>query len=271
VVFKRRSRRTFGQFLIEIFYPRGGWRRAASYVGHRLSRLPDRPERIAKGIAAGVMASFTPFFGLHFVIAALIARGIGGNILAGLLATFFGNPLTFPLIVELSVQLGNWILGQGGAMHFPQVMRAFGLATGELWKNLIAIVTGGDTNWFSLRLFFRRVYLPYMVGGIPLGVAVSVIMYYVSLPLIRPIRRGGATSCVSASSRPGGPTSRRRQRRDRPLRRPRLTHRRAPPPPRHLRRRRRGPARPADRPTPMDEGARETADARAGRRTRRMR
>jgi uncharacterized protein len=184
VVFKRRSRRTFGQFLIEIFYPRGGWRRAASYVGHRLSRLPDRPERIAKGIAAGVMASFTPLFGLHFVIAALIARGIGGNILAGLLATFFGNPLTFPLIVELSVQLGNWILGQGGAMHFPQVMRAFGLATGELWKNLIAIVTGGDTNWFSLRLFFRRVFLPYMVGGIPLGVAVSVIMYYVSLPLI---------------------------------------------------------------------------------------
>ena len=185
MVFRRRTKRSLGQILIELIYPRGGWRRATSYVGHRLSRLPDTPERISRGIASGVIVSFTPFFGLHFLLAALIARVIGGNILAALLATFFGNPITFPIIVEVSVQFGNWILGQGGAMHFPQVMRAFGYASAELWFNLNALVTGGEPNWFRLRLFFFRVYLPYMLGGILPGLATSVIMYYVSLPVIR--------------------------------------------------------------------------------------
>jgi uncharacterized protein len=184
VVFRRRSKRTLGQVLLEVIYPRGGWRRAISYVGHRLSRLPDTPKRISRGIAAGVMASFTPLFGLHFVLAALIARAIGGNILAALLATFFGNPLTFPIIVEVSVQLGNWILGQGGAMHFPHVMAAFAYASAELWYNFTAILTGGEPNWFRLRLFFNRVFLPYLVGGIGPGIVASVVMYYVSLPLI---------------------------------------------------------------------------------------
>lgn len=185
MVFRRRRKRSLGQFLIGLIYPRGGWRRATSYVGHRLSRLPDTPERISRGIASGVLVSFTPFFGLHFLLAALIARVIGGNILATLLATFFGNPITFPIIVEVSVQFGNWILGQGGAMHFPQVMRAFGYATAELWFNLNALVTGGEPNWFRLRLFFFRVFLPYTLGGIGPGLASAVIMYYISLPLIR--------------------------------------------------------------------------------------
>ena len=168
-----------------MLYPRGGWRRAASYMGHRLSRLPDTPERIAKGIAAGMFASCTPLYGLHFVIAALGARVLGGNILAALLGTFLGNPLTFPIIVETSVQLGNWMLGQGSGPHFPQVMAAFGYASAELWGNLWLLVTGGDPNWFRLRLFYNRVWLPYLLGGVPLGLLCGVVVYFVSLPLIR--------------------------------------------------------------------------------------
>ena len=170
---------------MEIFYPRGGWRRAASYMGHRLSRLPDTPDRIARGIAAGMFASCTPLYGLHFVIAAIGARAVGGNILAALLGTFLGNPITFPLIVETSVQLGSWLLGLGTSMHFPQVMAAFGFAWAELWSNLLSLATGGSPNWFRLRLFFNRVFLPYLLGGVPLGLVTGVIVYTVSLPLIR--------------------------------------------------------------------------------------
>lgn len=170
---------------MEVVYPRGGWRRAASYMGHRLSRLPDTPDRIARGIAAGTFASFTPLFGFHFIVAALLGRVLGGNILAALLGTFFGNPLTFPLIVETSVQLGSWLLGLGEGLHFPQVMTAFGYASAELWTNLYALVTGGTPNWFRLRLFLGRVFLPYLLGGVMLGVVWGVLAYFVSLPLIR--------------------------------------------------------------------------------------
>lgn len=185
MVFKRRTKRSFWQAVGAAFYPKGGWRRAVSYVGHRLSRLPDTPERIARGVAAGVYASFTPLFGLHFIFAAVLARVMSGNILAALLATFFGNPITFPFIVTGSVELGNWMLGQGGIAHFPQIMASFGMASAELWSNFVALFTGEPQNWHRLNLFFRRVFLPYFIGGIIPGVICSVVMYYLSLPVIR--------------------------------------------------------------------------------------
>ena len=60
--------------LREALLPRRGWRRGVEYLSHRVRRLPDTPHRIALGFACGVFGSFTPFFGLHIVLAAVIAR-----------------------------------------------------------------------------------------------------------------------------------------------------------------------------------------------------
>ncbi|MCX8509052.1 MAG: DUF2062 domain-containing protein, partial [Rhodobacteraceae bacterium] len=98
MVFRRRDRRPVLRALTELIFPRGGWKRATQYVIHRLRRLPDPPHRIARGIFAGVFISFTPFFGFHFFGAIAIAMVLRGNVLAALLATFFGNPVTTPLI-----------------------------------------------------------------------------------------------------------------------------------------------------------------------------
>ena len=90
--------------MLEFFWPRGGWGRAARYVQHRLHRLPDTPETIARGIFAGVFTTFTPLYGLHFIVAATLAWLVRGNIIAALLGTFFGNPLTL-LMVHINVLL----------------------------------------------------------------------------------------------------------------------------------------------------------------------
>jgi uncharacterized protein (DUF2062 family) len=74
VVFKRRDQRGWIQVIAQFLWPRGGWARAFQYVQHRLRRLPGTPEQIARGIFAGAVTVFTPFFGLHFVVAALLAR-----------------------------------------------------------------------------------------------------------------------------------------------------------------------------------------------------
>ena len=95
VVFKRRTPKTWLAAIRDFFWPRGGWTRAFHYVKHRLRRLPDSPERIARGIWAGVFTTFTPFYGMHFVVAAILALFMRGNILAALMGTFFGNPLTY--------------------------------------------------------------------------------------------------------------------------------------------------------------------------------
>nr|WP_235776022.1 DUF2062 domain-containing protein [Ruegeria alba] len=173
------------QVLWELIWPRGGWTRAFHYVKHRVRRLPDRPERIARGIGAGVFASFTPFYGIHFVIAAILARLINGNILAGLSGTFFGNPLTYVPIGVISLQTGHFLLGtefQEGAEQ--GLMRKFAGAAGELKDNFLALFTDRDADWQALELFYDEVFFPYMIGGIVPGIVAGVVCYYLSLPVI---------------------------------------------------------------------------------------
>ncbi|MGB0959427.1 MAG: DUF2062 domain-containing protein [Halocynthiibacter sp.] len=185
MVFKRRDKRPLWRVLLEFFYPKGGWSRAYHYVRHRLRRLPDPPHRIARGMFAGILTSFTPFFGLHFVIAALISRVLNGNIIAGLLATFFGNPITFPFIATLSLNLGHYILG---TEHNPDldygIMHLFKGAMNDLWFNFVALFTPDVADWSKLRQFYMEVFLPYLVGGIIPGTIAGLVGYYVSVPVI---------------------------------------------------------------------------------------
>jgi hypothetical protein len=184
VVFKRRIKRSFRQIVVETVYPKGGWWRAISYIIHRLRRLPDKPHRIARGVAAGIFVSFTPFFGFHLFIAAGLAWLMRGNMVAALLSTLVGNPLTFPLIMTVSVDLGTYLLHEPGTLHLPVIVRAFARASLELWENLKAMVIGGPSHWESLAWFFRRVFWPYMIGGIIPGVVLGLVGYYLSLPLV---------------------------------------------------------------------------------------
>ena len=185
MVFKRRTKRSYAQIVAESFWPRGGWTRAFHYVKHRLRRLPDSPRRIARGVFAGVFVSFTPLFGMHFLAAAAVAFVVNGNILAALLATFLGNPLTFPVIALVALKIGHWILGS----TFEEATQGtladkFIGAWQDLKGNLFAIFTDEPTHWEHLADFFREVFLPYLVGGIGPGVIAGLLAYYLSEPVI---------------------------------------------------------------------------------------
>lgn len=183
MVFKRRQPRTYFEVVSESFYPRGGWRRASRYVVHRLRRLPDPAHKISRGIAVGVFTSFTPLFGLHFVLAVVFAWAIRANIVAALLATFFGNPFTFPLIAAVSMEVGSILLGDR-VLPLPLVWLSFTDAANDLWHNFIAIFTDETAHWDGLRRFFDRVFMPYLVGGFFPGLAAGVASYFLSNPLI---------------------------------------------------------------------------------------
>lgn len=183
MVFKRRTPKSYYQIVADSVYPRGGWRRASQYVMLRLRRLPDPAHKISRGIAAGVFTSFTPFFGFHFMFAAAIAWALRGNILASLLATFFGNPLTFPLIAAISMEIGSFLLGTP-PVPLNRVGQAFSEAFQEIWHNFTAVFTGGVTHWDRLGQFFEVIFLPYLVGGIIPGVVAGLAAYYLSYPII---------------------------------------------------------------------------------------
>lgn len=187
-MFKRRRPRSFPESVAGIIYPPGGWARASRYIAHRLRRLPDPAHKIARGIACGVFVCFTPLYGLHFLLSAGLAWMIRGNVLAALLATFFGNPLTFPIIATISVELGAWMLGRD-PVPLPQIVSAFSYASVELWSNLAAIFTSEPVRWQRLAVFLDSVFWPYLVGGLLPGLVAAIVTYYVSYPFIHAYQR----------------------------------------------------------------------------------
>ncbi len=185
MVFKRRERRSWGRRMAEALWPRGGWARAAQYVKHRLHRLPDSPHRIARGIFVGVFVSFTPLYGFHFLVSFLMGKLIKANVVAALLSTFFGNPLTFPIIAAGSLRLGHWMLGTEPTRGSGVSLGAkFSRAFEDLWHNTKALFTPEVAHWDGLRAFYAEVFLPYLVGGLIPGLIVGYAAYAVSLPLI---------------------------------------------------------------------------------------
>ena len=144
----------------DVVAPRGGWGRAFEYWRHRMQRLPDSPTRIALGVACGVYVSFTPFFGLHFVVAAALAWVLRANVLASAIGTFFGNPLTFPIIAAVSLELG--------ALYFGSP-----IASDEI----------KDLGFIELAILFlqnvHELVVPYLVGGLAPGLISAVISYFI--------------------------------------------------------------------------------------------
>ena len=167
----RRDRRSVSARVRELVWPRIGWRRASSYFGHRVRRLPGSPYSIAAGFACGAAISFTPFLGFHFVIAALVSWLIGASILASAIGTAVGNPWTFPLIWFASYRIGAFFLG------------------GDLSQDL----PGGLT----MTTIFDRpgaVLLPMLIGGLLLAAVAWVLSFWLVRRAVARYQRMRATS-----------------------------------------------------------------------------
>ena len=158
-VFRRRRKRSIVSRVLEVVWPRMGWRRAGRYYVFRIKRLPGTPYTIACGFALGASVSFTPFIGLHFVIAGLLAWALRANLLASAIGTAVGNPWTFPGIWFGVLWIGSKILGR----DMPDI----------------------SFTDLSLTMIFEQfdaIALPMIIGGIPAGLVAWVVFYI-------PIRR----------------------------------------------------------------------------------
>lgn len=175
-MFQRRSKpHLIGRFR-NFIWPRSGWRRSSKYVFHRVARIPGSPYSLAGGFACGAAISFTPFVGLHFVISAILAFLIRGNILASVIGTAVGNPWTFPFIWTWIYNFGLW-MGAGSDVHsiddfdFPEF---FGTVMDAFLRFDITFLF--DTAW--------PVFWPMFVGGVPTAIAVWFIFYIPMRPMI---------------------------------------------------------------------------------------
>ena len=187
-MFKRQPR-SYLQMAGEFVYPRGGWSRAVQYVAHRMGRLPDQPHRIARGFAAGTFINFTPLFGFHLLGALGLAWALRGNLLAAVLGTFIGNPLTIPFMAMISMALGRWMLGVDGSLAPAAILGAFASAGRQLTHNFMSLFDGRVAQWDQLQTFFHAIFLPYLVGSIVPGLISALIAHYLTVRVVEGYQR----------------------------------------------------------------------------------
>jgi uncharacterized protein len=183
-LFKRRNAQSWAAWATGQIYPRGGFKRAGKYLWHRLRRLPDPPHRIARGVFAGTFVNFPPIFGFQMLAAAGLAYAMRGNVLAALLATLLSNPITTPVIAITSLKLGHMMLGTPEGFDVNAIFAAFSGAGGELWHNLLAAFGPETAHWDGLLRFWHDIWWPYAVGSILPGLAVSLILYWLTIPAL---------------------------------------------------------------------------------------
>lgn len=199
-MFKRKPR-SYSQMASEMVYPRGGWSRAVQYLGHRVRRLPDQPQRIARGFAAGTFINFTPLFGFHLLGAFALAWVIRGNLLAAALGTFVGNPVTIPFMAMISMALGRWMLGVEGTLTPAAILSAFTAAGGQLTHNFLSIFDSRVAQWDQLQTFFHTIFLPYLVGSIIPGLVSALVAHYLTVRVVEGYHRHRAARMLKRAAK----------------------------------------------------------------------
>ena len=96
-------------------------KRTSIYYFLRLTRLEASIYAISSGFACGAMVSFTPFIGFHFVLALIVAFIIRGNLLASMIGTIVGNPITFPFIWLTIYRIGIVFVEQKDTNKFVEL------------------------------------------------------------------------------------------------------------------------------------------------------
>ena len=140
----------------------------------RLLALDDPPERTALAFSIGVFIAFSPFLGLHTIMATVLAFSFRFNKIAIYAGTFVNNPfLTLVPIILASYAVGALLLGRPLALpaESMELLTHPHPLTGEWWRQL-----------------FKRsadIVLPFAIGGLSLSVICSLAAYPLTLRFLR--------------------------------------------------------------------------------------
>jgi len=199
-MFRRRKPLSVLKQLRAVIWPERGFRRLFSYLFQRIIRLPGTPASIASGFASGVAASFTPFLGLHFILAGALAMLFRGNVLASAIGTFFGNPWTFILIWLADYEVGLGFIhafGYGAGLHVLSIDELVAIM-GNVMRFLSFT---GHTTWADLSRDIEQVFMPMLIGGTVLGGIAWVSSFILTLWAVKGWRLHRAKRLLKAAQR----------------------------------------------------------------------
>jgi uncharacterized protein (DUF2062 family) len=171
---------------IKIFF---AFSRTKKYISLSIKRIKGSPQALSLGLATGIAISFTPFIGLHALLAIFISWVIGGSMAAALIGTLFGNPWTFPFIWYFTFEIGQFInygfLSYEQEFSFKNIKKEISTLL-VILKNIIifANIPELEENFEKLKL------IPFMmVGSIPLVFITWILSYFSFLIIFKSYRK----------------------------------------------------------------------------------
>lgn len=157
MLFRRRTPEPLTDRVRVALWPRRSWSRSGRYYAARLQRMTGSPHAVALGLAIGVFCAFTPIYGVHLAVSAGLAWLFRASTPAAIAGAMLNNPATAAGLLGASFAVGKIMLPEDHpAHHLPPP----------------------GAGWW-LRAFDRLepVVLPTLIGGIPLGLGVGMIVY----------------------------------------------------------------------------------------------
>ena len=143
-----------------------------------LLHIDDTPERTAAAFALGVFFGFSPFLGLHTILAIVFAFFLSLNRVAALLGVYSNLPWIIAPYYASATLAGAKITGHHPPPGFKsQIVSLFDLSLyhGEFWQRLITIL--------------KPLLVPYTVGSMIGAIVLGLAAYPLALAFVTSRRR----------------------------------------------------------------------------------
>ncbi len=154
--------------------PRRSWRAVVRYLVHQRAS----PEAIARGMAIGLIITFTPTVGIQIALAIVFATLFNANRISAILPVWLTNVFTVPPTYAFTY----WV----GSHAFPRKGYTFVSVRNQLSKLILR------HDFYRLDLHFRDFYelckdifVPMMVGGLVVGTVAAAVGYPLTLRWVR--------------------------------------------------------------------------------------
>jgi uncharacterized protein (DUF2062 family) len=145
---------------------------------NHLLHIDDSPERTAAAFALGVFFGFSPFLGLHTVLAVALAFLFNLNRVAVVLGVYSNVPWTIAAYYTFTTMIGSLIT----RTKLPSGLR-------ERIVSLFEQSLFHAQFWLDLAAFLRPLLWPYVVGSLIGGAVMAAIAYPVALGFVNSRRR----------------------------------------------------------------------------------
>lgn len=161
-------------------------RRFWRYIKLRVIHANDSPHRIALGVGLGLFVAWSPAFGLHILLALMLALLLRANKIAAMTSVWVSNPFTIFFIYYPSYRFGRWIFRLFGSQRvgsdeqFRELLGYFNssaiispIFTVDFWKDLFALLWSE-----SPELWVGSAIIGFFVGALGYFVMYQIIVYH---------------------------------------------------------------------------------------------